>query len=36
MYDIVFFITHNDMVKDWGDNIVTVVKDNHISKITFN
>lgn len=36
MYDIVFFITHNDMVKDWGDNVVTVVKDNHISKITFN
>jgi DNA repair exonuclease SbcCD ATPase subunit len=33
MYDIVFFITHNDLVKDWGDNIVTVVKDNNLSKI---
>lgn len=34
MYDIVFFITHNDSVKDWGDNVITVVKDGHISKIT--
>ncbi len=33
MYDVVFLITHNDLVKDWGDNVVTVVKDNHISKI---
>jgi DNA repair exonuclease SbcCD ATPase subunit len=34
MYDIVFLITHNDLVKDWGTNIVTVVKnDNNISKI---
>lgn len=33
MYDIVFFITHNDLVKDWGDNIVTVKKDNQISKL---
>lgn len=34
MYDIVFFITHNDLVKDWGTKIITVVKDNDISKIT--
>lgn len=35
MYEIVFFITHNDLVKDWGDNVVTVIKDNtNISKIT--
>jgi len=35
MYEIVFFITHNDLVKDWGDNVVTVVKDsNNISKIS--
>ena len=33
MYDIVFFITHNDLVKDWGDNVVTVLKDNNLSKI---
>lgn len=34
MYDIVFLITHNDLVKDWGSNVVTVVKnDNNISKI---
>lgn len=34
MYDIVFFITHNDIVKDWGDNVLTVVKNDNISKIT--
>ena len=35
MYEIVFFITHNDLVKDWGDNVVTVVKgSNNISKIS--
>ncbi len=34
MYDIVFLITHNDIVKDWGDNVLTVIKENNISKIT--
>ena len=35
MYEIVFFITHNDLVKDWGDNVVTVVKgSDNISKIS--
>lgn len=34
MYEIVFLITHNDVIKDWGDNIVTVQKENNISKIT--
>jgi DNA repair exonuclease SbcCD ATPase subunit len=34
MYDIVFFITHNDLVKDWGDNVITVVKKDNMSKIT--
>lgn len=33
MYEIVFFITHNDLVKDWGDNVVTIVKTGNISKI---
>jgi DNA repair exonuclease SbcCD ATPase subunit len=33
MYEIVFFITHNDLVKDWSTNNVTVIKDNNISKI---
>lgn len=36
MYEIVFFITHNDLVKDWGDNIVTVSKPSNISKFTIN
>jgi DNA repair exonuclease SbcCD ATPase subunit len=33
MYEIVFLITHNDLVKDWGDNIVTVNKPNNISSV---
>ena len=33
MYEIVFFITHNDLVRDWSDNVITVVKENNISKI---
>jgi len=33
MFDIVFFITHNDLVKDWADNIITVKKVNDISSI---
>jgi DNA repair exonuclease SbcCD ATPase subunit len=34
MYDIVFLITHNDLVKDWADKIVTVVKENNTSRVT--
>jgi DNA repair exonuclease SbcCD ATPase subunit len=34
MYEIVFFITHNDLVKDWSDNILTVTKTDNVSKIT--
>ncbi len=33
MYDVVFLITHNDLIKDWGDNIVTIVKEKNISRI---
>lgn len=33
MYDIVFLITHNDLVKDWADNIITIKKTNNISKL---
>jgi DNA repair exonuclease SbcCD ATPase subunit len=36
MYEIVFLITHNELVKDWSDNIITVVKENNISKAVFN
>lgn len=36
MYDNIFFITQNEVVKDWADNIVTVVKENNISKIKIN
>lgn len=35
-YENVFFITQNDIVKDWSDNIITVVKENNISKIKIN
>ena len=34
MYDIVFLITHNELVKGWSDNIVTVVKENRISRLS--
>lgn len=34
MYEIVFLITHNDIIKDWADNIITVVKENNLSKLT--
>ena len=34
MYDTVFLITHNDIVKDWSTNIITVIKENNVSKIT--
>jgi DNA repair exonuclease SbcCD ATPase subunit len=33
MYDTVFFITHNDEVKDWADSIITIKKENNISSI---
>jgi DNA repair exonuclease SbcCD ATPase subunit len=34
MYDIVFLITHNDVIRDWADNIITVKKDaSNVSKI---
>jgi len=33
MYDNIYFITQNDVVKDWADNIITVVKENNISKL---
>lgn len=36
MYDIVFLITHNPLVKDWGNNIVTLVKENRFSRIVVN
>ena len=36
MYDNIFFITQNEVIKDWSDNIVTVVKENNISKIVIN
>lgn len=34
MYDIIFFITHNPIVKDWADNIITVNKVNDISSLS--
>ncbi len=34
MYEIVFLITHNDIIKDWADNIITVEKPNNIAKVT--
>lgn len=36
MYDIIFFITQIDVVKDWADKIITVNKENNISSIKIN
>lgn len=33
MYDIVFLITHNDLVKDWSTNLITVIKQDNISRV---
>lgn len=33
MYDTVFFITQNDTVKDWAEKIITVIKENNISRL---
>ena len=33
MFDIVLLITHNTLVKDWSDNIITIKKVNNISTI---
>jgi len=36
MYEIVFLITHNDLCKDWGDNLITVVKPSNIASVSIN
>lgn len=33
MYEIVFLITHNDLIKDWATNMITIIKENNISKL---
>jgi DNA repair exonuclease SbcCD ATPase subunit len=33
MYEIVFLITHNDLVKDWSDNMLTINKKDNISSL---
>jgi DNA repair exonuclease SbcCD ATPase subunit len=33
-YDTIILITHNDVVKDWSNNIVTIKKVNNISTIS--
>jgi len=32
-FDCVFLITHNPLVTEWGDNLITVKKSNNVSKI---
>ena len=32
-FDCVFLITHNQMVTEWGDNVITVKKTNNVSNI---
>jgi len=33
LYDMVFLITHNDLVKDWADNIITIKKVDRVSTL---
>jgi DNA repair exonuclease SbcCD ATPase subunit len=33
LYDMVFIITHNKLVKDWADKIITIKKTDNISEI---
>ena len=33
--DNVFIITHNELVKEWGNHIINVTKENNISKVSF-
>lgn len=33
MFDIVFLITHENLVKDWSDSLITIVKENNVSRI---
>ena len=34
MFDNIFLITHNPLVKDWSNNVVTIEKVNNISSLT--
>ena len=36
MYDNIFIITHNKIVRDWGNNILTVIKTDNISNLKGN
>ena len=32
-FDCVFLITHNPLVREWGDSVITVKKTNNVSTI---
>lgn len=34
MFDNIFLITHNPLVKDWSNNVIMIEKSNHISSLT--
>ena len=34
-FDNIFLITHNEYVKEWADNIITITKENKVSKVSF-
>jgi len=35
-FEHIWIISHNPLIKDWGDNIVKVTKTDQISKLTTN
>jgi DNA repair exonuclease SbcCD ATPase subunit len=36
MYEIIFLISHNPIVQDWADKIITIEKNNDISSLQIN
>ena len=32
-FEVILVITHNDLVKEWSDKVLTIKKENNISKI---
>jgi len=33
MYEIILLISHNPIIQDWGDKIITIEKNNDISSL---
>jgi len=36
MFDIILLISHDDLIKDWGERCLVVTKENNISSFSYN